>query len=319
MYKRFLVAGLLMVAPFCVTATFPEVEYDEALADPETQRMALDMENASCEDLTALEPDVREAFLAAVMYLQRPGTLSQIIGPECNFLGETVEVAVIEDPTLTIHESRESLLYLPEMQVLLVTHKGNDAVAYGMMIDSALEDPVRYFLDRRLEAEKSASFARMFASTVGTLDPPPKITRELSTKIEMEQQPTIGDSEFVEGVIEDVEEEETEVSEDAEGAEEQETSETPLRQGFEGQAGEGGEEEVVEVVEEAEDALIGEEKEGSENTEVKLGPEPPPNAGAPSTNPLAIVALILFVIGGIILLVIAIKMRAKPSKAYLDK
>ncbi|MDP6562021.1 MAG: hypothetical protein QF793_03805 [Candidatus Peribacteraceae bacterium] len=148
----------------------PQEYTSPPMADREIQRAVLDMENADCNKLTAMEDDVKHAFLLTSIFLQRPGSLSKIVGPDCTFLGEVEEIAAITDDTLTISGKREVLYYLPEMEVLLVSNKDNNSIAYGFFREEDLE-PVEYFLAHREEAERSAAIARTFADTVGKIQP----------------------------------------------------------------------------------------------------------------------------------------------------
>jgi len=85
----------------------PQEKTGEPMADFETQQMALDMKNADCEKLNAMSYEVKHVFFLTTLFLQRPGTLSKIVGPDCQFLGETIELAAITDDILTSTGERE--------------------------------------------------------------------------------------------------------------------------------------------------------------------------------------------------------------------
>ncbi|MBT4119883.1 MAG: hypothetical protein HOG89_00935 [Candidatus Peribacter sp.] len=145
------------------------------MADIETQQMALDIENADCEKLNAMDHDVKHAFLITHIFLQRPGALSKIVGPDCTFLGEVEEIAAITDDALTLSAKRELLYYLPEMNALIVSNKEEDTIAYGLILDEEIP-PLEYFLSHRNEAERNAAIARSYSIlvediTLPTFDP----------------------------------------------------------------------------------------------------------------------------------------------------
>ncbi|MDA1292974.1 MAG: hypothetical protein O3A81_04315 [bacterium] len=145
----------------------PQEKTGEPMADFETQQMALDMQHADCEKLLTLNHEVKHAFLLTTLFLQRPGSLSKIVGPDCTFLGEAIELALITDNTLTLGNTREILYHLPEMEVLIVSHREKDTVAYGLFIEKDTElQPVEYFLKHREEAERSAAIAKSYAKSV---------------------------------------------------------------------------------------------------------------------------------------------------------
>jgi hypothetical protein len=149
------------------------------IADFETQEMVLDMENADCAKLTAMNHEVKQAFFLSNISLQRPGTLSKIVGPDCQYLGEVEEIAAITDDTLTLGEDREILYHIPEMEALIVSYKENDTIAYGMFIEEEIA-PLEYFLAYREDAERSAAVAQSYAKAIAdielpTFDPSKKI------------------------------------------------------------------------------------------------------------------------------------------------
>lgn len=150
------------------------------------------MEEADCTKLEELNHEVKHAFFLTGIYLQRPGYLSAIVGPDCTFLGETQELATITDNSLTIGAGRELLYYIPEMNALIVSHTETNAIAYGIFIEDTEEDldPLAYFLEHRDEAELSAVTAKSYAESVQhivlpTFDPDtPRepVIREVSQK-----------------------------------------------------------------------------------------------------------------------------------------
>ena len=142
----------------------PEQYTAEPIADQETQQMAMDMTNADCSKLEALDHDVKHAFLVTTTFLQTPGSLSKIIGPDCQFLGTVEKIAAITDDSLTLDTAREILYYIPDMNALIVSHMEHDSIAYGLFLNE--EDPLEYFLENREEAERSASFAKSYAKIV---------------------------------------------------------------------------------------------------------------------------------------------------------
>ncbi|MCB9808678.1 hypothetical protein H6770_05510 [Candidatus Peribacteria bacterium] len=175
----FLALGAMLLAPSMSFANFeqqmglkefgspvPALHTTAPLADEHIQRMALHMDEADCAELLALPKDVKEAFFITQLYLQRPGSLSNIIGPDCEFMGPAKEVATISDPALTVTEEKESLYFLPEAGALIVTRAQQNTIAYGMFYDG--NDPVAFFLDHRLNAEQSATMARMFRTEEAT-------------------------------------------------------------------------------------------------------------------------------------------------------
>ncbi len=158
--------------------SFPAYNATEPLADEKTQLLALDIGNASCEELKAIPADIREAFVLSQLFLQRPGSLPKIIGPDCQFLGTAVEVAKISDPLLTLSEERESLYHLTEQRAIIVTYNNKNTIAYGMLYEGT--DPVGYFLDNRDAAQRSAAIARTYADTVGSIDLPEQYRQQSS-------------------------------------------------------------------------------------------------------------------------------------------
>lgn len=151
----------------------PQEYTDLPIADAATQRMALEMETADCEKLNALNDEVKHAFMLVNIFMQRPGSLSKIIGPDCQFLGEVEEIAAIEDDSLTLTGRREMLYYLPDMNVIFVSHKEKDSIAYGFLReDDETPDPLEYFLEHRADAMRSADTAKSLSITIGELMPP---------------------------------------------------------------------------------------------------------------------------------------------------
>lgn len=153
-------------------AEFPTDRNREPLADMDTQRMALEMDKANCADLEALEENVQYAVLLTSMFLQRPGALSRIVGPDCQFLGDIEEVAIIEDESLTISGKREVLYYIPKMDMLIVSNVENNSVAYGITHHEEDVSPLEAFMDHRQEAESAAAVARTFSTMVASKPPP---------------------------------------------------------------------------------------------------------------------------------------------------
>ena len=315
MFHRTLTLWLLLVVPFWVSAK-------QEVTDPAVQRMAIDMENVTCEELMSLTDEQRELFLYAVMFLQRPGSLQHVIGTECSLFGDVEEVAIIADTNLTISDARESLFFLPQMQALLVTYKARNTFAYGMSYEGD-QDPVDYFLERRPLAAQSASFATLFSQGTASWTPPAAADPEKAIAIE-------GESEEVQQengsmaleVPEDSEpeemnnetmnnEQEEELPEDYEPQIESEDDRIaadrsqvqdlpPPRQ---------GQQQPVPVAPAPVEEVA--EQDGT------FGPEaPPPSMSDAGTSPLVILSIILFVVVGIVLLFVAIKMRARPEKAY---
>jgi hypothetical protein len=149
----------------------PQQNTAAPMADMETQLMVLDMANADCAKLEAMNHEVKHAFLLTNIFLQRPGSLSKIVGPDCEFLGKANQVAAINDDSLTLTSKREILYHIPKMDVLVVSHVETDSIAYGFFIDTDRE-PLEYFLEHREEAERSAAIARSFASVIEDIELP---------------------------------------------------------------------------------------------------------------------------------------------------
>ncbi len=146
----------------------PPVRNLDPIASQEIQRMAIDIESADCEMLSNLDEDVREAFFITQLFLQRPGSLSRIVGPKCQFLGPSRKIAEVSDPALVLGNTRESMYYLDDMHAIIVTHQERDAIAYGMFYHG--EDPITHFLDHRQEAERDAASAKLFLETSQELE-----------------------------------------------------------------------------------------------------------------------------------------------------
>ena len=170
-HKANLCVGFLLTTMLCQSAVAQDAPRIAPITDNNIQRMALEMESADCDTLLSLDNHTKYTFLLAIMYLQREGSLSRIVGPDCAFLGDTEEIAAIDDDTLTISSDREILYFVPLFDVLLVSHTGRNAIAYGMFIEGN-GTPLNYFLNSRDEAARSAAIARSFRNTVGTIEPP---------------------------------------------------------------------------------------------------------------------------------------------------
>lgn len=148
----------------------PAFSESTVMADEKIQRMAVDIGNTPCEELQTIPAELQGPFLISQLFLQRPGALSKMIGPECGFLGNAVEVAKVTDPLLTISEGEESLYYLEDQHTLVVTNTTDDTIAYGMFYHG--DDPLQYFLENRDSAERSALVARGFREAVGSVELP---------------------------------------------------------------------------------------------------------------------------------------------------
>ena len=143
----------------------PEAFSKPAIADRETQLMALDMRNTSCSDLLALDDELKYAFLVTHIFMQSEGALSKIVDPECQYLGSVEKIATIEDDALTTSGKRETLYFIPDMDALIVSNREDDSLAYGLFMETE-EDPLEYFLENRVTAAKEAFIAQKFAKEV---------------------------------------------------------------------------------------------------------------------------------------------------------
>jgi len=148
------------------TLPFPKEYTTAPIADRETQHMALEMETADCEKLEALNDEVKHIFMLVNIFMQRPGSLSKIVGPDCKFLGPAETIATIADDSLTLTGRNETLYYLPEMNAFLVSDKERNTIAYGLLREDKESDPLTYFLEHRNDAERSADIAKAFALTI---------------------------------------------------------------------------------------------------------------------------------------------------------
>lgn len=170
----------------------PKFYTGQPIADEQTQRMALDIERTSCEDLLTLDEPVKEAFLLLHMFIQRPGSLSRLVGPDCEYMGPAQEIAAISDPSLTVSGRGESLYYLPEAHVLLVSNKEENSVAYGMFYHG--EEPIQHFINHRHDAEQSAELAKVFTSNAPRFAATTSATSRISLSSSSSSAPALSSS-----------------------------------------------------------------------------------------------------------------------------
>ena len=176
--RHLLSITFLLAIPGVVFAYIQPLNTDTAtymkqpnMTDSELQLLVLDIQNAPCSDLEALDHDVKRIFLMMNMLMQRPGALSSIVGPKCTFLGEAEKVATIDDGALTVSGKSEILYFLPEFSALIVSNREKNAIGYGIFIEEDTE-PYEEFMSRRDEMASFAANAQGFLETVGSMEPP---------------------------------------------------------------------------------------------------------------------------------------------------
>lgn len=167
----------LLALWLCITPLFAVAAMQPA--DLSVQRMALEMNTADCDTLMGLDTDTKYAFLLMSMMLQREGSLSRIIGPDCEFLGKASVIAKINDTALTLSNQSEMLYYLPDWKALFVSNAKNNSIAYGMFLEGS-DTPFDYFLFHRDSAEDAVTIAQGFT-------PPPAPSRSSSRSISIQQ------------------------------------------------------------------------------------------------------------------------------------
>jgi len=128
----------------------------------EVSRAALDMNSASCDQISALSPEDKLTFFALLQYTQSPSALSFIIGPQCSFLGETQILAYINDPQLTLRDATEVLYYSPTLDMLFVSYQEKNTIAYAMPREGGTE-PLDFFIEHKSQARQYADAAKRFA------------------------------------------------------------------------------------------------------------------------------------------------------------
>lgn len=141
---------------------------------------AFDMNNASCDELSALSLEEKSTYFSLLQYTQSPSALSFIIGPQCSFLGETQILAYINDPQLTIHATPEVLYYSPSLEMLFVSYQEKNTIAYAMLHDGDME-PLDFFIAHKSQAKNHANTAKRFAAFSETLQSSSSITSSSSS------------------------------------------------------------------------------------------------------------------------------------------
>lgn len=147
------------------TPSPPALDAKAPIAGMETQRMALNMDTADCATLEALDDEAKHGVMLMSIYLQRPGGLSRIVGPDCQFLGPVQEVAVIEDAELTVSGGPEILYVIEQQNMLIVSNIQENSIAYGIEMHDE-KDPLQAFLDHRQHALSNAALGRAVAKTI---------------------------------------------------------------------------------------------------------------------------------------------------------
>ena len=123
---------------------------------------ALDVNDASCEQLSTLSQEEKRTIFSSLQYTQSPSVLSFIIGPQCSFLGEIQILAYINDPQLTIQATPEVLYYSPTLDMLFVSYQEKNTIAYAIPHEGRAE-PLDFFIAQRSQAVLYADAAKRFA------------------------------------------------------------------------------------------------------------------------------------------------------------
>jgi hypothetical protein len=141
---------------------------------------AIDMRTADCATLTALSTEEKRTFFTMTHFMQSPGALPFVIGPDCSYLGEIQSLAMLDDPKLTIHAQKEILYFSPLLHSLFVPNTKEQSIAYAIELIGGKE-PLEYFLSRRKQVEQKADTAKDFAQFVQKAQQPQKVSSSKSS------------------------------------------------------------------------------------------------------------------------------------------
>jgi hypothetical protein len=127
----------------------------------QVSNIAINAGNTDCGVLENLTSSQKKTVMLTAIFLQTEGILQKIIGPDCHFVGEVQEIAIVNDTNLTIDEEDEILYYSPETNLLFVSYSAKKTIGYGLPYDGT-GDPITYFLDRRTQLQTLTENAQMF-------------------------------------------------------------------------------------------------------------------------------------------------------------
>jgi hypothetical protein len=166
---------IVLLVPFSASANSNLAKLSDTLG-----HAAMDMITADCATLTALSTEEKRTFFTMTHFMQSPGALPFIIGPNCSYLGEIQSLAMLDDPKLTVHDQKEILYFSPLLNSLFVPNTKNQSVSYAVELIGDKE-PLEYFLSRRGRVEKSAGTAKDFARFVQNAQQPQKVSSSRSS------------------------------------------------------------------------------------------------------------------------------------------
>ena len=166
---------IVLLVPFSASANSNLAKLSDTLG-----HAAMDMITADCATLTALSTEEKRTFFTMTHFMQSPGALPFIIGPNCSYLGEIQSLAMLDDPKLTVHDQKEILYFSPLLNSLFVPNTKNQSVSYAVELIGDKE-PLEYFLSRRGRVKKSAGTAKDFARFVQNAQQPQKVSSSRSS------------------------------------------------------------------------------------------------------------------------------------------
>ena len=155
-------ASLAMIQAFPIDRSNPMPSPTYGGVDTiQISNIAINAGTTKCSVLENLSNKQKHTVMLSALFLQTPGILPKIIGPDCHFVGEIDEIAIVNDPALTIDGNDEILYYSQEMSLLFVSYSAKKTIAYGLPFNGA-GDPITYFLGKRTQVQALTQSAEMF-------------------------------------------------------------------------------------------------------------------------------------------------------------